>query len=93
MFEFFWRLFDSKQLDHFDGKFINPRRPKIEQIVEKSIPLAANQISKSISIRLKELIGTAEEIKNNSREDINNYTAAVESGLESIRLMIEEAGK
>ena len=93
MFEFFWRLKDSSQLEYFDGKFINPRQPKIEQVVETHLTLAANQISKSIDIRLKEIAQTAEAIKNNSREDINNYTAAVESGLESIRLLMEEANK
>ena len=90
MFEFFWKLFDSKQLEYFAGKFINPRNPKIEQIVETHLTLAANQISKSIDIRLKEIAQTAETIKNNSREDINNYTSAIESGLESIRLLMSE---
>jgi hypothetical protein len=52
--------------------------------------LVGNQISKSISVRLKELTETAEAIKNNSREDINNYTSAVESGLENIRLLMTE---
>ena len=93
MFEFFWRLKDSSQLDHFNGKFINPRQPKIEQIVETHLTLSANQISRSIDIRLKEIAQTAETIKNNSREDINNCTSAIESGLESIRLLIAEVGK
>jgi len=83
-------LFDSKQLDHFNGKFINPRQPKIEQIIERSIPLAANQISKSISTRLKELIETAEEIKLQAQEARSNCTAAIEDGLEQIRLIISE---
>ncbi|CAG8800838.1 23627_t:CDS:2 [Gigaspora margarita] len=75
--------FNSSQLEHFEGKFINPRQPKIEEVVEKNMILAANQISRSIDTRLKEIALTAENIKNNSREDINNYTAAVESGLET----------
>ena len=90
MFEFFWRLKDSSQLEHFDGKFINPRQPKIEQVVETHLTLAANQISKGINTRLKELTQTAETIKNNSREDRNNFISAVESGLESIRLLMEQ---
>ena len=90
MFEFFWRLKDSSQLENFDGKFINPRQPKIEQVVDKNLILVGNQISKSISTRLKELIETAEEIKFEAQEARSNCTAAIEDGLEQIRLIISE---
>jgi len=49
------RLKDSSQLGAFNGKFINPRNPKIEQVVEMQLTLAANQISKSIDVCLKEI--------------------------------------
>ncbi|CAG8637103.1 5244_t:CDS:2, partial [Diversispora eburnea] len=35
MLEFFWRLFDSKQLPHFNGKFENPRKPTNEEVIPK----------------------------------------------------------
>ncbi|CAG8615731.1 5010_t:CDS:2 [Diversispora eburnea] len=91
MFEFFWRLFDSKQLEYFEGKFINPRQPKIEQVVRTHLTLAANQISKSIGTKLRELAETAEEIKNQAREDRNNCTETIENGLEQIRLIAADA--
>ena len=77
-------------MEYFEGKFINPRQPKIEQIVRTHLTLAANQISKSITIRLKELTETAEEIKNQAREDRNNCTETIENGLEQIRLIVSE---
>ena len=86
MFEFFWNLFDSKQLEHFTGKFINPRRPTVEQVAEQ----VGNQISNSISTRLKELTETAEEIKLQSQEARSNCTSAIEDGLEQIRLLLSQ---
>jgi hypothetical protein len=59
-------------------------------VVETHLTLAANQISRSIDIRLKELSLTAENAKNNLREDINEFTATIESGLENIRLLMSE---
>ena len=48
MFEFFWNLFDSKQLESFEGKFTNPRQPKIEEV---------------LGTRLKELSESVEDFK------------------------------
>ena len=75
MFEFFWRLYDSKQLESFDGKFINPRQPKIEEV---------------LGTRLKELAESVEELRKESQEATNNCTVAIEKGLEDIRLMMEK---
>jgi hypothetical protein len=86
LLEFFWRLFDSKQLEHFQGKFEPPRKPKIEEVVE----ITAGRISKSIDVRLKELIETAEEIKNQALTARNTCTSAIEDGLEQIRLVITQ---
>ncbi|CAI2186050.1 16283_t:CDS:2 [Funneliformis geosporum] len=45
-------LKDSSQLDNFDGKFVNPRDPKIEEVIKESSVLAANHISKTIDRRI-----------------------------------------
>ena len=67
-FEFFWRLYDSKQLENFNGKFFNPRPPKIEQVVEESAKVIANKISidisKAIETKLNELNQTAAQTRN-----------------------------
>ncbi|CAG8664227.1 8840_t:CDS:1, partial [Ambispora gerdemannii] len=42
------------------------------------MPIVANQISKSISTRLKELTETAEEIKLQAQEARSNCTSAIE---------------
>ena len=93
MFEFFWRLFDSKQLDHFDGKFTNPRNPKIEQVVETNLISVGNQISKSISVRLKELNETTENIRLTTQETQNNFISTIDYSLEQLKLMLSEIGK
>ncbi|RHZ36569.1 hypothetical protein GvMRE_I2g230 [endosymbiont GvMRE of Glomus versiforme] len=69
-FEFFWRLYDSKQLENFEGKFTNPRNPKIGEVlarVDQSLILTANKISedisKSLDTRLKELNQTANQTR------------------------------
>ena len=75
MFEFFWRLYDSNQLKSFEGKFTNPRQPKIEEV---------------LGTRLKELAESVEEFRKESQEVTNDCTAAIEKGLEDIRLMMEK---
>ncbi|CAI2193001.1 9038_t:CDS:2 [Funneliformis geosporum] len=72
--------------EHFQGKFEPPRKPKIEEVVEKT----ANQISKSIDVRLKELIETAEEIRNQALTARNTCTSTIEDSLEQIRLVITQ---
>ena len=93
MFEFFWRLKDSSQLEHFDGKFVNPRKPKIEEVVEKNLILASNQISRNIDIRLKGLDETAERSKIEIQTVIGKCVEAIEHSLEQVALRIEEVGK
>ncbi|RHZ36061.1 AAA family ATPase [endosymbiont GvMRE of Glomus versiforme] len=99
-FEFFWRLYDSKQLDNFEGKFINPRNPKIEEVlvkVENTLKLTANKISedisKAIDTRLKELDQTA----NQTRQTIQNSQTAMSStisrNLEEIKNRLQEIGR
>ncbi|CAI2187227.1 8989_t:CDS:2 [Funneliformis geosporum] len=52
MLEFFWRLFDSKQLANFTGKFENPRKPTTEEIIPT--------ITEAIDIRLiGDIVGVA----------------------------------
>jgi len=69
-FEFFWRLYDSKQLESFEGKFENPREPKIEQTLatmEQTMKLTTNKLSedinKTLDARLNELNDTAKDIR------------------------------
>lgn len=79
MFEFFWNLFDSKQLEHFQGKYIPSRKPKIEDVVAKGLNLAVSQISKAI-----------EELKTTSGEKRAELIAVIEDGIEQIKLTISE---
>jgi len=73
MFEFFWRLYDSKQLGSFDGKFVNPRQPKIEEV---------------LGTRLKELSESVEELRITVQSAKIQHTTAIEGKLEEIRQKI-----
>ena len=53
--EFFWRLFDSKQLHNFDGKYERPNKPKVEELIPK--------ITEAVDTRLAELNIRVTEIK------------------------------
>ena len=57
-FEFFWRLKDENQLEFFvenNGKFINPRDPKIEEVLTRT--------NEAIDTRLKEIWEQATKIR------------------------------
>jgi len=45
--EFFWRLFDSKQLHNFHGKYEKPQKPTVEELMPS--------ITEAIDVRLKEI--------------------------------------
>jgi len=47
MLEFFWRLFDSKQLHNFHGKYEKPQKPTVEELMPS--------ITEAIDVRLKEI--------------------------------------
>ena len=80
-FEFFWRLYDSKQLESFEGKFENPRTPKLENVlanVDQTLKITANKlsedISKALDTRLNELNETIKDIKDeikSGQDDMN----------------------
>jgi len=63
MFEFFWRLYDSKQLGSFEGKFDNPRQPKIEEV---------------LGTRLKELTMSLEDLKRKVEYSGIEYNETIE---------------
>ncbi|RIA78723.1 hypothetical protein C1645_842504, partial [Glomus cerebriforme] len=75
------KLFDSKQLEYFDGKFVNPRRPKIEEVVDKTLTLASNQISRNIDVRLKGLDETAEKTRLDIQTSMGLCIDAINHGL------------
>ncbi|CAI2197862.1 8332_t:CDS:2, partial [Funneliformis geosporum] len=50
---------DTGQLQHFDGKFISPKPPKIEDVVEKS----ASKIDETLAVRLEEVNKRVSEVR------------------------------
>lgn len=62
-FEFFWKLFDSKQLHNFDGKWEKPSEPKVEELMPKITEAIDNRISE-LNLRLVQIT-----------EEINHQTA------------------
>ena len=100
-FEFFWSLYDSKQLENFEGEFITPRKTEIEEIltgVEKNILTSANQISKTIETRLNELKTATENAQlavslsqSNSVNNINDNISTIATLLGEISSRIRSS--
>ena len=86
-FEFFWRLYDSKQLENFEGKFENPRNPKIEEVlanVEQTMKLTANKISEDISKALDTRLNELNQTANQTRQTIQSSQSAMSGTLSQI---------
>lgn len=93
-FEFFWQLYDSKQLENSDGKWEKPQKPKIEEVVEETVKLAANKIStdiaKAIETRLNKLNNTAKDTKNIINTTSTNLSSTISSGLTQIQVLLSQ---
>ena len=72
LLEFFWRLFDSKQLHNFKGKFIKPDKPKVEELIPK--------VTEALDVRLREmaeqLLQIKEDMKSQHDANINQFTTS-----------------
>ncbi|CAI2190750.1 2327_t:CDS:2 [Funneliformis geosporum] len=93
------KLYDSKQLESFAGKFENPRSPKIEEVlvnVEQTMKLTANKISedisKAIDSRLNELNDTAKDIKDEIQTGQDNMNRDVGRALDRMSQLLSEIG-
>ena len=98
-FEFFWRLYDSKQLENFNGKFFNPRSPKVEDSlasIEQALKLTANKMSEEIGgaldTRLNELNDTAKDINRDTKNSFDSMQTTINSFITQMRALIEELG-
>ena len=95
-FEFFWRLYDSKQLENFEGKFENPRTPKLEEVLEQTSRLATNKISKDISEAIDNRLKELNEAVRNTNSTIQSSQGAMNSTLsrtmEEIKARLQEIG-
>lgn len=92
MFEFFWRLKNSSQLEHFEGKFINPRQQKIEDAIKESAILSANQISKSIDTRLKDIWKSIGNIEEETKVANTTFSENLNKAVEQITGLLSEIG-
>ena len=95
MLEFFWQKFDNKEIEEFSGKFEKPQKPKIEEVVEETVKLAANKmandISKVIDIRLQELKIVTNETKSEIEAGLETVATAISQGVEEITSLMAEA--
>lgn len=83
--EFFWRLFDSKQLHNFTGKFIKPNKPKLEELIPN--------ITEAIDFRLKELSNHLKEINAQLTFQEQNYTTALTGNIDGMTMILKEICK
>ncbi|CAG8657857.1 9273_t:CDS:2 [Ambispora gerdemannii] len=83
---------NSSQLDNFDGKFTNPRDPKIEEVIKESSILAANQISKAIDTRLKQVDETITKIEDEITAANTAYSRIIKESVEEITTLLSTIG-
>jgi hypothetical protein len=92
--EFFWQLYDSKQLENSNGKWEKPKKPNLEEVLEANLKLTANKIggdiAKVIETRLNELNNTAKETKNILNTGSANLNNAISSGINSINVLLSQ---
>jgi len=87
--EFFWNLKDTGQLQHFDGKFVSPKPPKIEDIVEKTIA----KVDETLNTRLDEVNNRISEIREEISSRGGEYVGTLNMGITNITSMLAEIGK
>ena len=85
LLEFFWRLFDSKQLHNFKGKFIKPNKPKVEELIPK--------ITKALDVRLKEMKEQLLQINSQLSLTEQNFTTSFNESSTSIVNMLSIIAK
>jgi len=83
--EFFWRLFDSKQLHNFTGKFIKPNKPKVEELIPK--------ITEALDVRLKEIKEQLIQVKEELSSQEKNYTSTFNSQVSRLSTSLLEICK
>jgi hypothetical protein len=83
-------------LENFNGKFFNPRPPKIEQTIEESAKTIANKISidisKAIETKLNELNQTARETRLAIVSGQGTLNSTLSRTMQEIRARLEEIG-
>jgi ATPase family associated with various cellular activities (AAA) len=83
--EFFWRLFDSKQLHNFTGKFIKPSKPTVEELIPK--------VTEAVDVRLREIREQLIQIDSRLNLQEQNFTGSFSSSTASIVNMLAEIAK
>lgn len=88
--QFFWQKFDSGELwdKDFDGKFTNPREPKIQDIIVQ----ASNHISNSLDARLKELNDNVDKVIEEMQVANNVFGENFNNAVEQITGLLSEIG-
>ncbi|WP_425451142.1 hypothetical protein [endosymbiont GvMRE of Glomus versiforme] len=99
-FEFFWHLYDSKQLEAFEGEFINPRNPKLEEVlatVDSTLKLTTNKLSKdickAIDARLNEMNDTITEIRDSIDVGQNAMSTSIDNFSNEISILLTSIGE
>ncbi|CAJ0649479.1 14911_t:CDS:2 [Entrophospora sp. SA101] len=84
-----------KKLESFEGKFINPRQPKIEQTTEvigNNLIITANKISEDISKALETKLNELNQTANQTRQTIQSSQTAMSNTLSQIMGEIRDLG-
>ncbi|RIA80674.1 hypothetical protein C1645_838286 [Glomus cerebriforme] len=86
------KLKDSSQLASFQGKFINPRDPKLEEVIKESSLTAANHISKTLDTRLNQIDETITKIEDEIVSANSAFSANLNNAVEQITSLLSAIG-
>jgi len=85
MLEFFWRLFDSKQLHNFNGKYEKPQKPTTEELIPT--------ITEAIDVRLKEIKEQLTRVNEEMVSQKQEYIGSFKSQIDKISLLLKAIGE
>lgn len=85
MLEFFWNLFDSKQLPHFYGKYEKPKKPTTEELIPT--------ITEVLDIRLKELTEQVTRVNEELNLQKQQYVGELNHNISKLQITLGEICK
>jgi ATPase family associated with various cellular activities (AAA) len=83
--EFFWRLFDSKQLHNFTGKYEKPNKPTVEELIPK--------ITEALDVRLKEIREQLIQVNSQLSLQEQNFTGSFNNNVTRVTEILTEIAK
>jgi len=80
-------------LPHFEGKFVPPKPPKIEEVVQKSLEKTAAKIDETLATRLEETNERVSQIREELALRGGEYVGTINLGITQITQILTEIAR